>query len=103
MQALGLAGIGRRDKPIVRAPHKLQKKGKKEKLRRLARGPMAPEGIDGMLITGRRGGLMPASLQVAPKPEFLPALMRNSAGIVNGGARERTTSARTAIPDLDHE
>jgi large subunit GTPase 1 len=103
LQALGLAGSGRRDKPVIRAPHKLQKKGKKEKLRRLARGPMAPEGIDGMLITGRRGGLMPASLQVAPKPEFLPALMRNSAGIVNGGARERTTSARTAIPDLDHE
>ena len=99
LRALGLAGGNKKDRPgVVRAPHKLQKKGKKEKLRRLARGPMAPEGIGGQLITGRRGGLMPASVQIQATPEFLPALMRNSAGIASGGARERTTSARTAIP-----
>jgi large subunit GTPase 1 len=99
LRALGLAGGDKKDRPgVVRAPHKLQKKGKKEKLRRLARGPMAPEGIGGQLITGRRGGLMPASVQIQATPEFLPALMRHSAGIASGGARERTTSARTAIP-----
>ena len=104
LRALGLAGGDKKDRAgVVRAPHKLQKKGKKEKLRRLARGPMAPEGIGGMLITGRRGGLMPASVQVAPTPEFLPALLRNSAGIASGGARERTTSARTAIPQPANE
>lgn len=59
-------------KPVVRAPHKLNKKGKKEKMRRLAKGPMAPEGIGGAFITGRKGGLMPAAQQLQAVPEFLP-------------------------------
>jgi hypothetical protein len=63
-------------------------------VRRLARGPMAPEGVGGMLITGKRGGLMPASVQVERTPEFLPALLRHGAGVAAGGARAPTTSAR---------
>jgi len=79
---------------VARAEHKLQKKGKKEKLRRLAKGPMAAEGIGGQLITGKRGGLMPASAQIAPVPEFLPHLLRHAAGVAPGGARQRTLSGR---------
>ena len=97
LKALGLDGGDKGSRGAAgtaRAEHKLQKKGKKEKLRRLARGPMAPEGVGGMLITGKRGGLMPASVQVERTPEFLPALMRHGAGVAAGGARAPTTSAR---------
>jgi large subunit GTPase 1 len=79
-----------------RAAHKMQQKGKKEKLRRLARGPMATEGVGGMLITGKKGGLMPAAAQVAQLPEFLPSLMRHGAGVAPGGAREPTNTGRPA-------
>lgn len=97
LKALGLDGGDKGSRGAAgsaRAEHKLQKKGKKEKLRRLARGPMAPEGVGGMLITGKRGGLMPASVQVERTPEFLPALLRHGAGVAAGGARAPTTSAR---------
>lgn len=41
-----------------------------------------PEGIGGALITGRKGGLMPAALQMQALPEFLPVrllMLRSSA------------------------
>ena len=98
LKAMGLAGGGKQRNTPQRAEHKLQKKGKKEKLRRLARGPMATEGVGGALITGKRGGLMPAAAQVAPLPEFLPALMRHGAGVSTGGAREPTLSGRPSRP-----
>ena len=103
LRALGLAGPGasrgsggRGACEPARAGHKLQKKGKKEKLRRLARGPAAPEGVGGALITGRKGGLMPASAQVAALPEYLPALARHGGGIMMAadGRRSATSSAR---------
>jgi len=98
LKAMGLTGGGKQRKAPQRAEHKMQKKGKKEKMRRLARGPAETEGVGGCLITGKRGGLMPASAQVAPMPEFLPALMRHGAGVSSGGAREPTLSGRPSRP-----
>ena len=96
LRSLGLAGEPGRGGAAgaARAQHKMQKKGKKEKLRRLARGPAETEGVGGALITGRRGGLMPAREQVARPPELLPALLRVGAGLSTGGGRVATSSAR---------
>ena len=56
---------------------------------------MAPEGVGGCLITGKRGGLMPASAQVARTPELLPSLLAGTgAGLSTGGGRVATLSAR---------
>jgi len=95
LRAMGLAGGGReRGGGVLRAEHKMQKKGKKEKMRRLARGPAAAEGVGGALITGKRGGLMPAREQVARVAELLPSLMRSGAGHTHGGRQNATSSAR---------
>ena len=88
---------------MLRAEHKLQKKGKKEKLRRLARGPAELEGIGGNLICGRKGGLMPAALQVQTLPEFLPSAEglsgRHGAGIMMGGHHASRASTTSGRPD----
>jgi hypothetical protein len=57
-------------------------------------GARAREGVGGALISGKRGGLMPAREQVARPPELLPAPLRVGAGLSTGGGRVATHSAR---------